>query len=441
MTQKDFSLPEILSAEKIVLSSAMTNAATAEEAISILEPTDFYSDNHRAIFDIITSLVNGNKSINIVSIVDVMRLRGLNESCINTAYELLDGIGTPNIAEYCKMIIDKSICRKIIMASNEIVREAKESENIDQLVDYSERAIFNAASRKTDSMFCHSGDMVSSALESISKAKVHGGIVGTPSFFPDIDNMFGGFENGTFTIIAGRPSMGKSAILVSILAKQSIDNGVPVGLFSLEMKKEHIGMRFLSMIAKKNLFALRQGHVNLADHTFLYSQSKIARSPLWIDDNPFLSINRLRSAIRRIKKQKGINLFYIDHIGLMHFDNRDPVQGMSIIAKGMQQISRELDVAIVALSQLHRLPPNMKKGVMARPGLQDLKQSGALEECADVVAFIHRNYYYSKKEEEKNQAEFIIEKQRNGPTGIVSLNWFPEYAEFTPFNVENTVGF
>ncbi len=441
MTQKAFSLPEIVSAEKMVLSSCLTSAATAEEAISLLEPTDFYVDAHRAIFDVLIFLVNGNRTVNIISVIDLIKTRGLNESCISTAYELLDNAGTPKIDSYCKMIVDKSICRKIITASAEITQAARESEDVDELVDLSERAIYNAASRKTDSAFCHSGDMVSSALESVSQAQVHGGIIGTPTYFPDVDNMFGGFEAGTFTIIAGRPSMGKSALLVSILTKQAVQNNIPIGIFSLEMKRAHIGMRFLAMIAKKNLFALRQGMVNMADPIFLDAQSRIAQAPIWIDDNPFLSINRLRSSIRRIKKQKGINTFYIDHVGLMQFDHKDPVQGMTMIAKGLQQISREFDVAIVALSQLHRIPPSLKKGVMVRPGLQDLKQSGALEECADVVAFIHRNHYYSKKDEEKNQAEFIIEKQRNGPTGIVPLNWFPEFAEFTPFSIDNTVGF
>lgn len=430
---QDIKLPEIIDSERVVLASAIVSQDISEIMVSLLDGVDFYLESHRAIFEVISSLIAENAAVNIISIENRLKLRSNDDSSQIILDGLMDHYSVTNIESYCNLIVDKSICRKIINATHQIEIEARLSEDVKKLVDYSEREIFKAAERKNDSHFCSSNDMVSGTLEKISKAQVHGGIIGVPSFFQKLDDIFGGFESGTFTLLAGRPSMGKSALLVSILKRQCVDNGIPVGVFSLEMKKEHLGMRFLANMAKKNLFAIRQGHVNLGDPDFVEAESRLAAAPIWIDDGPFLTITRLRSSIRKLQKKHGITTFFIDHIGLMQYENKDPTQAMTLVAKGLQNISREFDVAVIGLSQLHRMPLVTSKKKNFKPSLQDLKQSGALEECADVVIFIHRNYYYTKLEEEKNIAELIVEKQRNGPTGSVILTWKPEYAEFKDF--------
>jgi replicative DNA helicase len=423
-------VPEIVHAEKSVLASILIDGSQVDTAMSILTDEDFYSQDHKEIFNVMSALRLEGRGIDIVTVVDLLKTRHAHDTA-DYAYSLMEVATQYRIDSYCEMIKDKSVIRKLITAARNIEREAGEAEDVKSLVEFSERMVLSAAERTSESNISHSGDMVSAAIENISLVQQRGGgMVGTPSFFDGIDRMTGGFEPGTFSIIAGRPSMGKSAIMINIVKRQAVDAGIPIGIFSLEMPKKHLGLRFLAMMARKNLFALRQGSVNLSDHDFIEAQSRLAAAPIWIDDNSNLNISRLRSMIRKLKSQRGIETFYIDHLGLMQYDHKDPVQGVTLIAKGLQTISRETDTAVIALCQLHRIGSSGTKKKTYRPQLSDLKQSGALEECADLVAFIHRDYYYTKKDEDRESAVLIVEKQRNGPTGDVKLRWDSKFSEF-----------
>ncbi len=428
--------PQNLEAERAVLGAILMDNETVYTVMEILEPPAFYQPSHRLIFSTMLDLSERGEPIDIVTLVDRLRSAGSLDKAGGPDYipTLADEVPTSaGVANYAKIVKEKAVLRNLIETSTEIVQDCFEAPgDVDQLLDEAERRIFAISEERIRSGFLSMKEIVKSSfktIESLYEKKEH--LTGVPTGFADIDELTSGFQPSDLIIIAGRPSMGKTAFCLNVAQYASMNKKLTVAVFSLEMAKEQLVMRMLCSEARIDAHRLRSGFLGQTDWPKLSTAAgRLADASIYIDDTPALSSMEMRAKTRRLKADKGLDLVIVDYLQLMsgrstRSDNRE--QEISEISRSLKALAKELGVPVVALSQLNR---GVESRMDKRPILADLRESGAIEQDADVIIFIYRDEIYNKESMEKGIAEIIIGKQRNGPVGVRKLTWLDKYTRF-----------
>jgi replicative DNA helicase len=435
----DRTLPHNLEAEKCVLGAVLINNQAFNAAAEVIDAHDFFRDAHRRIFEKMVALTDRSEPVDLVTLKDeLVRTNELDEVG-GPAYisALTDGVPrSANIEYYAKIVKEKSTLRRLIQSANEVlVRAYDAEEDADDLLDAAERSIFQIAEHRLRTGFIPLGELVDSGYQIIERLQQHKGLVtGVPSGFKDLDEMTSGFQKSDLVIVAARPSMGKTSFVMNVALNCAVEADKVVGVFSLEMSKEQLFMRMLTSEARVDAHRFRGGFLGEQDYARLVEAfARLHDARVFIDDSPGVGILEMRAKARRLKLEHGLDLLIIDYIQLMQgrgkFDNRQ--QEIAAISRSLKILAKELDVPIVALSQLSRAPEARGDH---RPQLSDLRESGALEQDADVVVFIFREDMYAPEGERKSEfegtAEIIVGKQRNGPTGMIRLAFLKQYTRF-----------
>ena len=432
--------PQNLEAERAVLGAILMDNETVYTVMEILEPPAFYQPSHRLIFSTMLDLSERGEPIDIVTLVDRLRSAGSLDKAGGPDYipTLADEVPTSaGVANYAKIVREKAVLRNLIETSTEIVQDCFDAPgDVDQLLDEAERRIFAISEERIRSGFLSMKEIVKSSFKTIEmlyEKKEH--VTGVPTGFADIDELTSGFQPSDLVIIAGRPSMGKTAFCLNIAQYASMNKKLTVAVFSLEMAKEQLVMRMLCSEARIDAHRLRSGFLGQTDWPKLSTAAgRLADASIYIDDTPALSSMEMRAKTRRLKADKGLDLVIVDYLQLMsgrsRSDNRE--QEISEISRSLKALAKELGVPVVALSQLNR---GVESRMDKRPILADLRESGAIEQDADVIIFIYRDEIYNKESMEKGTAEIIIGKQRNGPVGTRKLTWLDKYTRFEDLTI------
>lgn len=427
--------PNSLEAEQSVIGSMILEAEAITTASEILNKDDFYHHQLGILFQAMVDLHNEGKPIDLVTLQNRLKGMDLPPQYCETEFisNLVMAVPTSaNVASYAKIVKDKAILRKLIKTTEDISNMCYlGKENVDTILDKSEKDIFSIVSKRGSGEFESIKDVVIRCLESIeTAAKNKGGVTGVATGFLDLDYKTAGFQRSDLILIAARPSMGKTAFVLNLAEYVAVKSKVATAIFSLEMSKDQLVKRILSMNSRVDAQVIRTGGLNDEEWGNLIEGAKfVGESKLLLDDTPSISIGELRSKCRKFKLEHNLGLIIIDYLQLMTGDKKTDSrqQEVSDISRALKALARELDVPVVALSQLSR---QVEQRPDKRPMLSDLRESGAIEQDADVVMFIYRDDYYNKESEEKGIAEIIIGKQRNGPTGTVKLKWQAELTRF-----------
>lgn len=429
-------LPHSPEAEKSVIGSMIMDREAILVASEILHGGDFYQHQYGIIFDTIVELCNEGKPVDLVTLQDRLREKGLPEEISDMEYarDLLDAVPTSaNIKYYAGIVSDKALLRRLIKASEEVADSCYlQQEKTDTILETAEKKMFELFQRQDTSDYVPIRQIVLDVVDNIEKAsRMQGNVTGIPTGFVDLDYKTSGFQPSDLILIAARPSMGKTAFALNIARNMAFKSGVTTAIFSLEMSKEQLVNRMLSMESRVDSQSLRTGDLRDEDWTKLVEGADvIGRSNLIIDDTPGITVAALRSKCRKYKLEYDLGIIFIDYLQLMSGSGRggdSRQQEISDISRALKSVARELQIPVVALSQLSRA---VEQRPNHRPMLSDLRESGAIEQDADVVMFIYRDDYYNKDTEKKNIAEIQIAKQRNGPIGMVELVWMPQYTQF-----------
>lgn len=427
-------VPQNIEAEEAVLGAILVNPNVITKVVEILIPDSFYKPAHRYIYDAMLQLFNQNDRIDIVSVSDVLNF--------NSKLEIIGGrafvndlsfktITTSNIEYYAKIVQEKAVKRALINAGGEIVSLGYDLNPTDDSLDTAEKLIFDIAAKKTTKDLTHVKDLVLTSYEKIEYRYNHRDeLTGVPTGFYELDNMTSGLQNSDLIILAARPSMGKTAFALNIAQNVSIRAKIPTAIFSLEMSKEQLVQRMLCSEAEVDTQKIRTGNMQRKDWDKLaHAMSDISEAPLYIDDTAGCTLTDIRAKCRRLAmEEKKLGLIVIDYLQLMEGGGKeDRIQQISAISRGLKGLAREINVPVIALSQLSRAVEQRKD---RRPMLSDLRESGAIEQDADIVMFIYRDDYYNREEggEEapkptgkEGKSDIIIAKQRNGPVGDFEL--------------------
>ena len=429
--------PQALEAEEAVLGSMMIDEDAANKAISILGSSHyFYKDSHRKIFDAMLELMNNSNPIDTVSVWDELKKVKSLKSVGGIYYltGLVDKVPTSaRVETYAEIVKEKGMLRDLITTSHEISKKALDAgDSVGSILDDAEQSIFNLTEQKDSKIYQHIEPILSSTVKRIEEIAANpGSTIGVPSGIIDLDKLTAGFQKGDLIIIAGRPSMGKTALALTVARNAAIESKSPTAIFSLEMSSDQLGQRLLTSEARVDNSHVRRGslpsgkwkNINIAS-------GKLAQAPLYIDDTPALSILDLRSRARRLKRERNIELIIVDYLQLMqgpkNSENRQ--NEISQITQSLKALAKELNIPVIALSQLSRAVEQRTK---KEPMLSDLRESGAIEQDADVVVFLYRPSVYEKEDQDlKGLAYLIVAKQRNGPTGRVTATFIDTYARF-----------
>jgi replicative DNA helicase len=428
-------LPHNLEAERSVLGAILLRNEALNHAAEYIDAGDFFRDAHRLIFDKMVALSERGQAIDLVTLKEELARAGLLEQVGGPAYiaSLVDGVPrSTNVEHYARIIKEKATCRNLIFAAGRISDLAYEGEqDADLLLDEAERAIFEIADDRVRSGFVPLSTLVHQSFQAIENLQERRGLVtGVPTGFDELDAMTSGFQPSDLIIVAARPSMGKTSFTLNIAQHVGAQAGLTVGFFSLEMSKEQLFLRLLTSEARIDAHRFRSGYLSEQDYERLsHALNVLERSRVFIDDTASLGVLEMRAKARRLKAEHGLHLLIVDYIQLMQgrgrFENRQ--QELASISRSLKGLAKELNVPIVALSQLSRAPDARADH---RPQLSDLRESGALEQDADVVLFIYREEQYERNDQTEGIAEIIIGKQRNGPTGTVKLAFVKEHTRF-----------
>jgi replicative DNA helicase len=433
-------LPHNLDAEKSVLGAILIHNDAFNSAAEVIDSRDFFRDAHRRIFDRMVALSERGGAIDFVTLKEELSRAGELDEVGGPAYiaSLADGVPrSANVEYYAKIVKEKSTLRSLIHSANKILAGAYEAEDEpDLLLDEAERAIFAIAEDRIRQGFVPLRDLVQSSFATIEKLQQHKGLVtGVPTGFVDLDEMTSGLQPSDLVLVAARPSMGKTSFVLNIAQHVGTSTDMTVGFFSLEMSKEQLFMRMLTSEARIDAHRFRTGYLNEKDYGRLsHALGTLAEARVFIDDTASIGVLEMRAKARRLKAEHGLHLLIIDYIQLMQgrgrFESRQTE--LASISRSLKGLAKELSVPIVALSQLSRAPETRSDH---RPQLSDLRESGALEQDADVVMFIFREEQYRDADGNPNQeaegtAEIIIGKQRNGPVGTAKLAFIKEHTRF-----------
>jgi replicative DNA helicase len=429
--------PQSVEAEMAVLGSMLLDRDATCIAIETLDAASFYKDAHKKIYSAIIKLFDDNKAVDLVTVVEELKKTNALDDVGGPAYlaNIASSVPTSaNISHYAKIVKEKHILRNLINAATQIVSECYgTSQDADGLVDKAEKIIFDIASKKVDSRSSIPlRDVIRNSIETIDNLyQRKENITGLATGYRDIDMKTAGLQRSDLIVVAGRPSMGKSALATCIVEHVGVVEKKPVAFFSLEMSKEQLVQRMLCSHARVDAHKVRTGFLSQADWPRLVTAAgKLSEAPIFIDDSPGITVMELRAKARRLKAKHDIQMVVLDYLQLMQgssskSDNRQ--QEISDISRSLKALARELDVPVIAISQLSRA---VEQRSDHRPQLSDLRESGAIEQDADLVVLLLREEYYNPTEENKGIAEVIIAKQRNGPVGSLNLTFVGEYMRF-----------
>ncbi len=431
--------PQAVDVEMSVLGAMLLEKEAISRTVEIMDDTAFYKPAHQKIFKAIISLFEKNEAADSITVVDELRRAGHLEEVGGPLYisDLTMRVtSAANVEYHAKIVLEKALLRNLISASTEITSRAfNESDDALDLLDEAENKIFQISEKRLKKSYIPMKEAVFATMEMLESIHgKHSGVTGVPTGFTVLDNMTGGFQNSDMIIVAARPSMGKTAFVLSLARNAAVDHGKAIGFFSLEMSSQQLVMRLICAEARVDAHSVRTGR--LPDEQWRNLSTRIGKlynAKIFIDDTPALSILELRAKARRLKAEHDISMVVIDYLQLMAGPKsaQSREQEISHISRSLKALAKELNIPVVALSQLNRA---VEVSADKRPTLANLRESGALEQDADVVLFIHRPEKYNIMEEggksTQGVAEIIIGKQRNGPTGEVELTFINQYARF-----------
>ena len=433
--------PQSIEAEESVLGAMLLDNRAVSKVIEILNEDAFYRENHRIIYNAMIWLFNENEPIDQLTVMEKLK-KDKNLESIGGAYylaELADRSPTAaNVQFPAKIVLEKYILRKLIQTTGSIAERAYECrEGVTDLLEEAEQDVFKLSESRLRDGFQSIDPILHDTFERIEKLHdIEGGVTGIPSGFADLDNLTSGFQQSDLVIVAGRPSMGKTALALTMARNAAVEHNVPVGFFSLEMSNYQLSLRLLTAEARVNAHKVRSGKLSKEEWKMMsIGVGRLAEAPIFIDDKAGISVLEIRAKARRLKTEQNVGLIVVDYLQLIAppkgANNRE--QEISIISRSLKALAKELEVPVVALSQLSREVE--KRGKEKRPVLSDLRESGAIEQDADVVMFVYRPEMYGITEDKDGNSlegvtEVIIGKQRNGPTGIAKMAFIREYAKF-----------
>ncbi len=433
--------PQDLEAERSLLGGLLLDPSSISRVIDIgLAPQDFYREANGKIFEAICELSARSEPVDLVTLSAHLRNKGAFEEIGATPYLTSlfgDAFSSAHVGQYGKIVAEKSTLRRLISASNKIIEESFTGvDQMDDFLDQVEQQLFEVTNAKTRPTVVGIREVLAGNLTRIQMlAEKNSAVTGLPTGFKDFDRITSGLQGGQLIIIAARPAMGKTSLALNIAENAAIHAGAGVAIFSLEMSKEELGFRFLTSLAKVDASDLKIGRLKERDWKVLTAAAnKLSECRIFVDDTAALSVLELRSRCRRIQSEHGLELVVVDYLQLMRGSSRPGKGGgdnrereISEISRGLKALAKELRVPVIALSQLNR---GVEARTDKRPMLSDLRESGAIEQDADIVTFVYRDEVYNKESEDKGKAEFIIAKHRAGAVGTVRLTWDAAYTAF-----------
>ena len=430
--------PQSIEAEQSVLGSLLMDKDAVIKVADILIKDDFYKETHGMIYEAILELYEKRMPVDVVTLTDQLEKQEILEQVGGASYltTLVNSVPSASrVAHYAKIVQQKATLRRLInAASKNLELGYQEDRDIESVLDEAEKNIFAVSQKFLKQAFTPLKDILSDTFERIDSLHKHkGALRGVPTGFSQLDNLLGGFQNSDLIIIAGRPSMGKSSLVSSLILNAAVQAKIPIGFFSLEMSKEQVVDRFLCAQAGVDSWRLRTGNLDEEDFPKIgYAMGILSESPIFVDDSPTATPIEIRTKARRLQSEHGLGLLVVDYLQMMYSSGRHAaesrVQEVSEISRLLKGIARELNIPVIAVSQLSRAVEQRPSHI---PQLADLRESGSLEQDADVVMFIYREDYYDKDTERKNITDILIKKHRNGPTGEVQLYFIPEQMRFS----------
>ncbi len=428
--------PHNAEAERSVLGAAMLDKDVLSEILEEVKAEDFYSENHKEIFQAIWELYRENSPVDMLTVCEELKRRKALDMVGGRAYIATltaEVPSTANAAEYAKIVAEKATLRQMIKTSEDITEKGYEAKmDAAEILDYAESGIFSIAQRRQKNDYAKIQDVLLENLRIIDEAsKNKDKIVGIPTGFKELDEKTSGLQRSDLVIVAARPAMGKTAFALNIAQQSAVKAGSSVIIFSLEMGKEQLGQRLLAMQARVEMQKLKQGDLDRTDWDRIsMAANDLNGTKIVIDDTPGISLMEMRNKCRRLKAEQGLDLVVVDYLQLMKFDGKadSRQQEISAISRNMKLLAREMDCPVIVLSQLSRAPEQRPD---KRPILSDLRESGSIEQDADIVIFLYRDDYYNPETETPGVCEINIAKHRSGPTGKIELTWVSRYTKFS----------
>ena len=427
--------PHSTEAEKSVLGAALLSKDALFDVVEVVKPQDFYDKNHTEIFEAMLDLNRKNVPVDALTVAEELKKRGSLDMVGGRAYVASLSSGTPttsNALEYGKIVAEKASVRRLIDTADDIVVKGYEGGmDANQMLDYAESGIFEISQLRQKGQYAHIRDVLISNIEIIDKAsQMEGGLTGITTGFKYLDTMTSGLQKSDLIILAARPAMGKTAFALSLALNAAVKGRASVMMFSLEMSKEQLGQRLLSMESKVDMQSLKTGRLERRDWDDInIAMDVLSGANIHIDDTAGITIMEMKSKCRRLKAEEGLDLVVIDYLQLMTPEGKSDsrTQEISVISRNLKLLARELDCPVIVLSQLSRAPETRTDH---RPMLSDLRESGSIEQDADIVIFLYRDEYYNEDTESPGECEVIVAKHRSGPTGTVKLAWLEKLTRF-----------
>ncbi|MFP4490178.1 MAG: replicative DNA helicase [Spirochaetaceae bacterium] len=432
-------------AERATLGAILLDGDALSTVFRYLRADDFYKNSHKKVFSSIVDLFNRGETIDLITLTEALSSAGDLEACGGSAYvsSLTDQVPTSaNVEYYAKIVKDRSVRRMLLSISRELSTQAlEESEDTRVLIEEAERHIFEITDNQQAESYRGVGEIISETIEAIERLyQTKDSYTGVPSGFGDLDNMTSGFQNSEFIVLGARPSVGKTALALTMAANMSIKRKISVGFFTLEMTSMALVQRLVSSEARINSEKLRTGMLRPSDfHSLTEAAGRIYEAPLYIDETPRIKLLDLRARARRMKSKEDVKLIFIDYIGLIEPENKNNVprhEQVAEISRSLKSLARELGIPIICLSQVGRQTEGKA------PSLADLRESGSIEQDADVVMFLHREKNENRVGAHNGpvdaETDLIVAKQRNGPVGTVKLAFLPHYTKFEAFSKEQS---
>ena len=423
-------------AERSVLGAGMLSRDALMDILEILKPEDFYSETHKEVFAAMIEIYRRNAPVDTLTVSEELKKRNSLEMVGGRAYiaALSSGVpSTANAGQYAKIVAEKAVLRRLIDASFGIMEEAyQEKTEAAQVLDHAEQQIFKIAQAKQTKEVTPLKEVLIRNIEIIDEAsRREGNVIGIPTGFRDLDTKTSGLNRSDLVIVAARPAMGKTAFALNVAQQAALKGNASVLIFSMEMSKEQLGQRLLAMESRVEMQKIKTGDLNRKDWDDLnIALDVLSGAKIFIDDTPGISINEIKNKCRRIKAEHGLDLILLDYLQLMTYEGRadSRQQEITALSRNLKLIAREMDCPVIVLSQLSRAPDQRPNH---RPQLSDLRESGSIEQDADIVLFLYRDDYYEKENSENpGVCEVIIAKQRSGPTGMIELTWLEKYTRF-----------
>lgn len=418
-----------------MLGAMIIDKEAINTAVETIRPEDFYKEANKEIYETILELYNRNEPVDLITLSEELKKRGTLENVggINYLTSLSGSVATTaNVKYYCDIVEEKSILRRLIKSCDEIITKSfEDAEEVNSIIERAEKSIFDITQGRNNEGFSPIKEVLLDSFSRIEEMSMNeGGLTGLTTGFLDIDEKLSGLQKSDLILLAARPSMGKTALGLNIALNSAIKGNGHVAIFSLEMSKEQLVQRMLSSVSHVNLQKIISGRLDEDEWVkIVQAMGPLSSTNIFIDDTPGISIMEMKAKCRKLKIEKGLDLVVVDYLQLMQSDSpsESRQQEISSISRGLKALAKEMECPVLALSQLSRAPELRSDH---RPILSDLRESGAIEQDADIVMFLYRDEYYNEDTDKKNIGEVIIAKHRNGPTGTVELLWMGQFTKF-----------